>query len=88
MEVPHASLQQSSPLDWNEALDIINNATSSKQLVDGLKLVCHELAKAAGDPDSGALDDPTKDADLLVSTLFIKGLLPGLVNMYSTHLCR
>jgi hypothetical protein len=56
--------------------------------VDGLKLVCHELAKAAGDPDSGALDDPTKDADLLVSTLFIKGLLPGLVNMYSTHLCR
>ncbi|CAM6047665.1 unnamed protein product [Sphagnum compactum] len=72
MEVPHASLQQSSPLDWNEALDIINNATSSEQVVDGLKLVCHELAKAAGDPDSGALDDLTKDADLLVSTLFIK----------------
>ncbi len=40
--------------------------------MDGLKLVCHELAKAAGDPDSGALDDLTKDADLLVSTLFIK----------------
>ncbi len=38
--------------------------------MDGLKLVCHELAKAAG--DSGALDDLTKDADLLVSTLFIK----------------
>jgi hypothetical protein len=32
MEVPHASLQQSSPLDWNEALDIINNATSSEQV--------------------------------------------------------
>jgi hypothetical protein len=31
MKVPHASLQQSSPLDWNEALDIINNATSSEQ---------------------------------------------------------
>lgn len=32
MKVPHASLQQSSPLDWNEALDIINNATSSEQV--------------------------------------------------------
>jgi hypothetical protein len=63
MELTHASLQQSSPLDWNEALDVINNATSAEKVVDGLKLVC---------PDSGALDDPTKDADLLVSTLFIK----------------
>lgn len=42
------------------------------QVVDGLKLVCHELAKAAGDPESGALDELAKDADLLVTTLFVK----------------
>jgi hypothetical protein len=42
------------------------------QVVDGLKLVCHELAKAAGDPDSGALDELANDADLLVTTLFVK----------------
>ncbi|KAG0567085.1 hypothetical protein KC19_7G108600 [Ceratodon purpureus] len=72
IEGPHGSLRQSSPLDWNEALDIINNATSSEQVVDGLKLVCHELAKAAGDPDSGALDELANDADLLVTTLFVK----------------
>lgn len=41
-------------------------------MVDGLKLVCHELAKAAGDPDSGALDELANDADLLVTTLFVK----------------
>lgn len=40
--------------------------------MDGLKLVCHELAKAAGDPDSGALDELANDADLLVTTLFVK----------------
>ncbi|XP_024396661.1 protein MOR1 [Physcomitrium patens] len=72
IEGPHGNLRQSSPLDWNEALDIINNATSSEQVVDGLKLVCHELAKAAGDPDSGALDELANDADLLVTTLFVK----------------
>ncbi|CAM6027517.1 unnamed protein product [Sphagnum balticum] len=62
MEVPHASLQQSSPLDWNEALDIVNNATSSEQVVDGLKLVCHELANAAG------------GIQILVTTTFNLGL--------------
>lgn len=34
--------------------------------------MCHELAKAAGDPESGALDELAKDADLLVTTLFVK----------------
>ncbi|KAG0602469.1 hypothetical protein M758_10G016500 [Ceratodon purpureus] len=72
IEGPYGNMRQSSPLDWNEALDIINNATSSEQVVDGLKLVCHELAKAAGDPDSGALDELANDADLLVTTLFVK----------------
>jgi hypothetical protein len=32
IEGPHGSMRQSSPLDWNEALDIINNATSSEQV--------------------------------------------------------
>lgn len=32
IEVPHGNNRQSSPLDWNEALDIINNATSSEQV--------------------------------------------------------
>lgn len=32
IEVPHGNIRQSSPLDWNEALDIINNATSSEQV--------------------------------------------------------
>lgn len=32
VEISHANVRQSSPLDWNEALDIINNATSSEQV--------------------------------------------------------
>lgn len=35
IEGPHGNLRQSSPLDWNEALDIINNATSSEQVPSG-----------------------------------------------------
>lgn len=56
------------PTDWNEALDIISYG-SPEQSVEGMKVVCHELAQATNDPDGGAMDDIVKDADRLVSCL-------------------
>lgn len=39
IEGPHGNMRQSSPLDWNEALDIINNATSSEQVLNILDMI-------------------------------------------------
>ncbi|KAK6149887.1 hypothetical protein DH2020_017412 [Rehmannia glutinosa] len=58
-----------SPTDWNEALDIIQNG-SPEQSVEGMKVVCHELAQATADPDGNTLDDIMKDADRLVAKTF------------------
>ncbi|CAA3011554.1 MOR1 isoform X1 [Olea europaea subsp. europaea] len=56
------------PADWNEALDIITRG-SPEQSVEGMKVVCHELAQATTDPESSGMDDLVKDADRLVSCL-------------------
>ncbi|KAK7391401.1 hypothetical protein VNO78_19817 [Psophocarpus tetragonolobus] len=56
------------PTDWNEALDIISFG-SPEQSVDGMKVVCHELAQATSDPEGSAMDELAKDADRLVSCL-------------------
>ncbi|XP_027367381.1 protein MOR1 [Abrus precatorius] len=56
------------PTDWNEALDIISFG-SPEQSVDGMKVVCHELAQATNDPEGSAMDELVKDADRLVSCL-------------------
>ncbi|XP_059659280.1 protein MOR1-like [Cornus florida] len=56
------------PTDWNEALDIIAFG-SPEQSVEGMKVVCHELAQATGDPEGNTMDDILKDADRLVSCL-------------------
>ncbi|GAB4826923.1 Protein MICROTUBULE ORGANIZATION 1 [Ancistrocladus abbreviatus] len=56
------------PTDWNEALDIIAYG-SPEQSVEGMKVVCNELAQATNDPEGNALDDIVKDADRLVSCL-------------------
>ncbi|XP_071930544.1 protein MOR1-like isoform X1 [Coffea arabica] len=56
------------PTDWNEALDIISYG-SPEQSVEGMKVVCHELAQATSDPEGSAMDDVVKDADRLVSCL-------------------
>ncbi|KAL2473261.1 Protein MOR1 [Forsythia ovata] len=56
------------PADWNEALDIISRG-SPEQSVEGMKVVCHELAQATTDPESSGMDDIVKDADRLVSCL-------------------
>ncbi|KAI3456298.1 hypothetical protein Pfo_012961 [Paulownia fortunei] len=56
------------PTDWNEALDIIAYG-SPEQSVEGMKVVCHELAQATADPDGNTMDDIVKDADRLVSCL-------------------
>ncbi|KAL3643399.1 Protein MICROTUBULE ORGANIZATION 1 [Castilleja foliolosa] len=56
------------PTDWNEALDIIQHG-SPEQSVEGMKVVCHELAQATSDSDGNTLDDVLKDADRLVSCL-------------------
>ncbi|KAF9590616.1 hypothetical protein IFM89_035934 [Coptis chinensis] len=59
------------PTDWNEALDIISFG-SPEQSVEGMKVVCHELAQATNDPESTAMDDLIKDADKLVLCLATK----------------
>ncbi|KAJ0083103.1 hypothetical protein Patl1_11638 [Pistacia atlantica] len=56
------------PTDWNEALDIISFG-SPEQSVEGMKVVCHELAQATSDPEGSAMDELVKDADKLVSCL-------------------
>ncbi|XP_061370607.1 protein MOR1 [Gastrolobium bilobum] len=56
------------PTDWNEALDIISFG-SPEQSVEGMKVVCHELAQATSDPEGSAMDELLKDADRLVSCL-------------------
>ncbi|KAL8032654.1 hypothetical protein ABFX02_13G110200 [Erythranthe guttata] len=56
------------PTDWNESLDIITYG-SPEQSVEGMKVICHELAQATADPDGSAMDDVVKDADRLVSCL-------------------
>ncbi|KAK3028496.1 hypothetical protein RJ639_038564 [Escallonia herrerae] len=57
------------PTDWNEALDIIAYG-SPEQTVEGMKVVCHELAQATNDPDGNAMEDVLKDADRLVAKTF------------------
>ncbi|XP_042026469.1 protein MOR1-like isoform X1 [Salvia splendens] len=54
--------------DWNEALEIIEYG-SPEQAVEGMKVVCHELAQATADPEGSTMDDIVKDADRLVSCL-------------------
>ncbi|EEF28119.1 microtubule associated protein xmap215, putative [Ricinus communis] len=69
--MPHAVTSVSGPTDWNEALDIISFG-SPEQSVEGMKVVCHELAQATGDPEGSAMDELVKDADRLVSCLASK----------------
>ncbi|KAK3188824.1 hypothetical protein Dsin_028385 [Dipteronia sinensis] len=72
MEVGHLMLNThagvSGPTDWNEALDIISFG-SPEQSVEGMKVVCHELAQATSDPEGSTMEDLVKDADRLVSCL-------------------
>ena len=44
------------------------------QSVEGMKVVCHELAQATSDPDGSAMDELVKDADRLVSCLATKAI--------------
>lgn len=39
------------------------------QSVEGMKVVCHELAQAISDSEGIAMDEVVKDADRLVSCL-------------------
>lgn len=69
--LPHTLASANGPTDWNEALDIISFG-SPEQSVEGMKVVCHELAQATSDPDGSAMDELVKDADRLVSCLATK----------------
>ncbi|KAK1368575.1 Microtubule organization protein [Heracleum sosnowskyi] len=66
--MPRTHASPIGPTDWNEALDIIVYG-SPEQSVEGMKVVCHELAQTMSDPDGSAMDDVLKDADRLVSCL-------------------
>ncbi|XP_052201183.1 protein MOR1 isoform X2 [Diospyros lotus] len=69
--VPRMIASANGPTDWNEALDIIEYG-SPEQSVEGMKVVCHELAQATSDPEGNAMDGIVKDADRLVSCLASK----------------
>ncbi|XP_044495170.1 protein MOR1 isoform X2 [Mangifera indica] len=66
--VPRTLAGGNGPTDWNEALDIISFG-SPEQSVEGMKVVCHELAQATSDPEGSAMDELVKDSDKLVSCL-------------------
>ncbi|KAL5730206.1 Protein MICROTUBULE ORGANIZATION 1 [Ranunculus cassubicifolius] len=68
---PRPVATPNAPADWNEALDIISFG-SPEQSVEGMKVVCHELALAMNDPEGDAMDDLIKDADKLVLCLATK----------------
>ncbi|BFG14545.1 hypothetical protein CerSpe_008190 [Prunus speciosa] len=66
--MPHVLSGANGPTDWNEALDIISFG-SPEQSVQGMKVVCHELAQSINDPEGSAMDELVRDADRLVSRL-------------------
>ncbi|XP_038725142.1 protein MOR1-like isoform X2 [Tripterygium wilfordii] len=66
--MPHTLASSYGPTDWNEALDIISFG-SPEQSVEGMKVVCHELAQATSDPEGSAMAELARDADRLVSCL-------------------
>ncbi|KDP34897.1 hypothetical protein JCGZ_09185 [Jatropha curcas] len=69
--MPRPVTSVNGPTDWNEALEIISFG-SPEQSVEGMKVVCHELAQAIGDPEGSTMDELVKDADRLVSCLASK----------------
>ncbi|XP_068640507.1 protein MOR1-like isoform X2 [Aristolochia californica] len=69
--MPRTLASANGPTDWNEALDIIVMG-SPEQSVEGMKVVCHEVAQAANDPESTTMDDLVRDADKLVACLASK----------------
>ncbi|KAL6992610.1 Protein MICROTUBULE ORGANIZATION 1 [Sarracenia purpurea var. burkii] len=66
--IPRTTATVNGPTDWNEALDIIEYG-SPEQSVEGMKVICHELAQATSNPEGSAMNDVVKDADRLVSCL-------------------
>ncbi|XP_065862159.1 protein MOR1-like [Euphorbia lathyris] len=95
--MPRAVTSINGPTDWNEALDIICFG-SPEQSVEGMKVVCHELAQATGDPEGSLMNELVKDADRLVSCLASKvaktfdfsltGASSRSCNTFFIHLCR
>ncbi|KZV45890.1 hypothetical protein F511_32448 [Dorcoceras hygrometricum] len=65
----HQTYSGMGPTDWNEALDIIAYG-SPEQSVEGMKVVCHELANATADPEGSSMGDILKDADRLIVKTF------------------
>ncbi|XVF86085.1 hypothetical protein PTKIN_Ptkin18bG0013100 [Pterospermum kingtungense] len=66
--MPNMLVGVSGPTNWNEAMDIISFG-SPEQSVEGMKVVCHELAQAINDSEGSLMDELVKDADRLVSCL-------------------
>ncbi|KAG5561588.1 hypothetical protein RHGRI_004590 [Rhododendron griersonianum] len=66
--IPRAIATADGPMDWNEALDIIQDG-SPEQSVEGMKFICNVLVQATSNPEDSAMDDIVKDADRLVSCL-------------------
>lgn len=58
------------------------------QSVEGMKVVCHELAQASNDPEESAIDELVKDADGLVSCLANKVRLIIFLSICHEELLR
>ncbi|XP_072953995.1 protein MOR1-like isoform X1 [Typha angustifolia] len=66
--LPRHLANTSGPVDWHGALDTIALG-SPEQSVEAMKVICHELTQALGDPQSSVVEDIIKEADKLVSCL-------------------
>ncbi|XP_019170142.1 PREDICTED: protein MOR1-like [Ipomoea nil] len=67
-QVPLPASAANGPTDWKESLDIIVYG-SPEQVIEGMKVVCHELLMAMNDPDGSGMDEILKDADRIVLCL-------------------
>lgn len=64
-----AHMQPVGPLDWKDAIFVIENSTVSEQVVEGMKLICYELEQAIGDADGILMEELVSTADRLVCSL-------------------
>ncbi|KAL2612993.1 hypothetical protein R1flu_024685 [Riccia fluitans] len=64
-----AQTQPAGPLDWKDAIYVIENSTMSEQVVEGMKVICYELEQAVGDADGILMEELVGTADRLVCSL-------------------
>ncbi|KAL3680081.1 hypothetical protein R1sor_023037 [Riccia sorocarpa] len=64
-----AQTQPVGPLDWKDAIYVIEKSNVSEQVVEGMKVICYELEQAVGDADGILMEELVGTADRLVCSL-------------------